>query len=196
MSIDLTTRSRQLGPPSLVSQWLQGSQINSIQRGRLSITAGSASNTASITAVATAYSIVNLIGWSSSGNTGGIEASIGRLTLTNATTVTANRLSDAAGLVTLSYEVIEFNPTVIRSVQSGFIAMAVATVTASATITAVVAAKSQAFCAGVEVTTDGNGGSDETFCEIQLTNATTVDATRQAAAANAVKVGYCVLEWF
>lgn len=80
--------------------------IKSIQRGTIEITAGEgASDTATITAVVTAKTLLNYLG-SSCDNDSHVNADC-KIVLTNSTTVTASR-SGNAGAVTVSYEVIEF----------------------------------------------------------------------------------------
>ena len=86
------------------------SGIKSIQRGTISLFAGSGSATASISAVDTAKSFVNFLGFNVPGaSTEPFDLSaMVRLTLTNSTTVTATHSSGADYTVTVGFEVIEF----------------------------------------------------------------------------------------
>lgn len=89
---------------SNLTQFLPGS-IKSIQRGTITIANSSTSNTATITSVDTAKSILFLLGAEST------ETSVAntnvRLALTNATTVTMSR-GGSTGSVTGGYQVVEY----------------------------------------------------------------------------------------
>lgn len=79
--------------------------IKSIQRGTITL-ASVSSNTATITAVDIAKSVLIHMGWSS--DTDSAKQAV-YLSLTNSTTVTANRgEAGATGTSTVSYEVVEF----------------------------------------------------------------------------------------
>lgn len=79
--------------------------VRSIQRGTIAIANPSTSNTATITSVDTAKSIVNNLGWTTSS---GGSVDFARVALTNSTTVTANATPTSTVTTTVSYEVIEF----------------------------------------------------------------------------------------
>lgn len=78
-----------------------GTTIKGVQRGTTAISAGSTSNTASITSVTTTKSIANFLGSESANYKGGV-------TLTNSTTVTV--ISSNTGTTrNVSWEIVEFN---------------------------------------------------------------------------------------
>ena len=83
-----------------------GSGIKSVQRGTITINAGAASNTATVTAVDTAKSVLSLLGWTASANVS--TSGPGRLALTNATTITATRSGSPADTAVYSYELVEY----------------------------------------------------------------------------------------
>ena len=185
-----------LGPQAMggmVSLWGASSLIKSIQRGTIVIAAASASNTATIAAVATENTVVRWLGISYDTDGAVDERSAwAYLSLTNATTVTATR-GATTGAATVSYEVTEFLPGVIRSVQRGTIFMSAAA-SNTATITSVDTAKSMAYYNGTQ-SGDGFGYSSRYLIRVVLTNATTVTATR-GNATNNMTMAYQVTEFF
>jgi len=87
-----------------LTQFLPGS-IKSIQRGTITIANSSTSNTATITAVVTAKSIISLLGTSSTETSA--ANLLARVELTNTTTVTATR-GGTTGSVTVRYLAVEY----------------------------------------------------------------------------------------
>jgi hypothetical protein len=83
------------------------SPVRLIQRGTITITAGNAAATATVTSVNTAKARLTHLGATiDTGGSAGTIAGI-RLTLTNATTVTATRVGTTEDY-TVSYELVEF----------------------------------------------------------------------------------------
>lgn len=82
-----------------------GRAIKSIQRGTITITNGTSTATATITSVDTAKTELRLLGSSTPG-TGTSDNVLVRITLTNATTITATR-GATANDVTVSWELTE-----------------------------------------------------------------------------------------
>ena len=175
--------------------WRRTSFIKSIQRGTIALTnigGGEHSVTATITAVDVNNSRLIYLGNITSGPAANQERGV-YLRLTNATTVTAT-VGSGSSLQTVSYEVIEYYPGVIKSVQRGTIALnAVASNTA--TITSVNTSKSQMDFLGQ----DNTVGDDnrQTMARLALTNATTVTATLNTATALGITtVSYQVTEYY
>lgn len=163
-----------------VSTWLRGGGgggLRSIQRGTITIVGGGVlSNTATITAVDTANTVLVMLGQSSNSSASDIRDSFARITLTNATTVTANRTSgvDAAASITVSFEVREYFPGVYRSIQRATITNSGGT----ATINAVDTSKSEVTLLGHSSGASSSiDGILQSLPRIALTNATTVTAT-------------------
>lgn len=158
-----------------VSGWLRGGSvgIKSIQRGTITIGNTATSNTATLaTSVDPANSRIRYLGCGTNDNTSP-EA---RVTLTNATTVTATRIGTSNN-TTVSYEVTEYQPGVIKSVQRGVISMASGNSSGTATITAVDTTKAECECLGDTTTDAGAPTNPANNGYVALTNATTVTAT-------------------
>jgi hypothetical protein len=99
-----------LGAPVLMSSWFRRSIIRSIQRGTIELTGANLTATATITTVDTANTRLVLLGLTNSiASASDFRDNWARISLTNATTVTATRLtaSDVAVSLIVSYEVID-----------------------------------------------------------------------------------------
>lgn len=176
-----------------------GVGIKSIQRGTIVLSGAGAdgvveTNTATITSVDMNNAFVRFLG-SSGANTS--YGNFCRVELTNATTVTASHFNHLS--TTVSYEVIEFYPGVIKSIQRGTIAIANGGVlTNTATITSVTTTQACIEDSGIEPTTDAGATTyqEEYVYTLVLTNATTVTATRGLGTAAAVKIGFTVVEFY
>lgn len=84
-----------------------GNSIKSIQRGTITIAHPATSNTATVTAVDTAKSLLRLLGALS--NVDDVRA-LAHIALTNSTTITATRSTSSSGWSTVvSYELVEYN---------------------------------------------------------------------------------------
>lgn len=177
---------------ALVVRWGAASLVKSIQRGTISLN-GVLSNTATITSVDLANSVLLFLGASSNNAGDNIPDYAPRLALTNATTITATKFSlGGGGNTVVSYEVLEYWPGVIKSVQRGSIVLTnVATNTA--TITTVNTAKAHLGFLGAEIP---SVSTQAEWPRLDLTNSTTVTATRVSAGAPSTTVGFQVVEWF
>lgn len=182
MSVGRTGRTRLLGPgwSSRVSQWMMRSQIKSIQRG---VTAGLAAST--INAVVMANSRLRLLGWQNNNDTQDLDFVL--LTFTNNTTITPSATT-AGGIVGVSFEVTEYQPGVIKSIQRATMGS-----NTTATITAVDVTKSEIDFLG-NVTSDATL-ADFAHCSVRLTNSTTVTSSL-AGGAGGITAGFQVVEWF
>ena len=165
--------------------------LQSIQYGSITIPSGASSATATITAVDTTKSILILLGQSYS--TSYPHYSAHRIELTNSTTVTCSRISNAAVAgPTAKFVCIEF-ASGIKSVQSGTITMPNEWAEKTATITAVDVAKSIVVYLGF--TGDDTGARNwQQMKYLTLTNATTVTSTCDTNTGTNV-VGFMVLEF-
>lgn len=167
--------------------------IKSIQRGTITLTSVT-TNTATITAVVLANTVIRFLGFDFQTDSGVTAAQVRTyVELTNTTTVTASR-NTGTGTVRLNYEVIEYYPGLIKSVQRGILAMTTASNTA--TITAVDTTKAECAFLGV-LANDGNAGefAGRSASKIELTNSTTVTASR-GIGTNSANVSYQVVEYF
>lgn len=82
--------------------------LKSVQRGAIVISSGSASSTATISAVNHAKSELRFEGMQSNSSSAPVGTEYGTPTLTNATTVTASRSGTPASATTVQWEVSEF----------------------------------------------------------------------------------------
>lgn len=183
----LGNRTRLLGSgaSALVSQWFQRSRVKSLQRGTIAIT-GATSNTATITAAVLANSRLRFLGCIADNGSLASRQVLARLAFTNTTTITATvDTSPGANVTTVSFEVIEYWPGVIKSVQRG-------TVTTTAAITAVNTAKSELDYLGNTTTVASADTSSGAY--LALTNSTTVTLTPGLSLGQVA--GYQVVEWF
>lgn len=182
-----------LGGSGMVGRWGASSLIKSIQRGTI-VLANVASNTATIASVDLANTTLS---WLSSNYNGGADVSqqnyCGRVSLTNATTVTAERQFNANSL-TVSYEVVEWNPGVLKSIQRGSITISHTASSNTATVTGVETAKSYLVFGGIQSQPNTGYGIDSTG-KLVLTNGTTVTFDRSGTN-NSLVAAYHLVEWF
>jgi len=175
------------GMGGMVSLWGASSLIKSVQRGTIAVTAAT-SAISTINAVDMNNSVLKML--LTRGTTAGQFGNKWwtRIELTNATTVTAYvQTAPTPDSATCSFEIIEYMPGVIKSIQRGTM-----NVTTPATITAVDMNKSALDHLGV---TDSVGISSNDVCtRVILTNSTTV--TPATSNPNAQVTGYQVVEMF
>jgi len=158
-----------------------------VQAGSITLS-GVTSNTASITSVDLNNTLLFFLG--NSASTTSPDQALAFIELTDSTTVTAFRVS-ATGTVIVNYAVVELWPGFIRRVQRGKIDI-VGGASATASITSVNTAKAWVFYLGARVGTDQ---LDRALCRLELTNSTTVTATKANALSDAT-VGYQVVELY
>lgn len=168
--------------------------VKRCQFGSISIAASATSNTATITSVTTANSLLLYGGITPAVDAGEWKDIRVRLTLTNATTITAERTGNVAA-IDISYFIIEFYPGIVKSNQSGTIAITGTSNTD--TITSVDTSKSICVYLGELVTTASTAIQyiNSTLTRVTLTNATTVTGTRDGSD-NAATAGYQVVEFY
>ncbi len=177
-----------------VRQGGRSSIIKSIQYGTIAIGSGAASNTATISSVDTANS---LIFWNGSHNVSATtnENLIGSVALTNSTTVTANRYGTGANTCNVRFVVIEFISGVLTSVQRGTITIASGSTSNTATITSVTEGVAFFNCLGFRSANASTERADSVLATVNLTTATEVTATRATNDSNDMIVGYQVAEF-
>jgi len=156
-----------------------GAALEKIQSGAISITATSTSNTATIDAVDVDKAFVLHNGNECGTDSDGTATKV-RLTLTNATTVTATR-GVSVESVTVKFTVVEFSSG-INSIQRGTITLA-AQQTNQATINSVDTAK--AFVNHLGMSTADVNPQDQ-YTRLDLIDATTVEAEGGGASAQSI----------
>lgn len=167
--------------------------IRSIQTGTILLN-GATSATATINSVNTSNAFVLFQGQTHSSNTGDFNYTQGRLSLTNATTVTAEKNSAFINALTIGYCVIEFNPGIVKSVQQVSATIAAGSASITGAINSVDTANSLLFF---------NGWNNASFAtndtryipRADLTDATTVTFTRIATASMTTPCRATVVEF-
>lgn len=147
--------------------------VTSVQAGTVSITGSNLSATAVITSVNTASSAIVWLGVS--GNAALFAAGEARLDLTSATQVTAVRLA-GTGNVDVGFNVIEFNPAVIQSINQLDNTIILGQTVSNSTITAIDPNNSIIFD-GWQTSTNGSPAAGWSSAIIQ--DATTINFTRR-----------------
>lgn len=172
-----------------------GSYIRSIQTFEITIGTSATSNTATITSVTTGNSVIFFNGFTTTNSGTTIREYAARVELTNGTTVTAYRdTSSATHTVTARGTVVEFESAAISSIQHGTVTVGASNTGGTATISSVTTSRSVLFYLGVTNTTSTTS-SNVVHCRIDLTDATTVTATRNTSTSAVLTVGYIVVEF-
>lgn len=191
MSVGGLLRTRLTGnlTDSHVSHWLRPTGIKSIQSFTINLT-GVTTGTATITAVDTSNSFVIFLGSTSAVATA-VNRDVGRLALTNSTTVTGTQDVGHNADPTISGMVIECWPGLLKSVQQGTVTLAAAA-SGTATIAAVTVAKTLLLYEGFSGPIGDLTPHAQATAFVQLTNTTTVtwtagDVTSMTGAFTAVE---------
>jgi len=179
-----------LGSSGVIAQWGAASFVRSVQRGTINITSA-ASATATISAVNTDNSVIRYLSFSN----GGISQNdvYPTLQLTNSTTVTATRYNTSANSTQVVYEVTEYMPGVIKSVQRGTV-----TLTATPTNTTITAvgdmAKTSVDWLGWRF---NNTSAPTTYIQMwcNLTSTTNLQSQSNAGGSNQ-EFTYQITEWY
>ena len=185
------------GMGGMVSLWGASSLIKSVQRGTCAVAAGATTGTSTITVVDTANCSVRFLGFIDPNNGDGTtnpDVHFTRITLTNSTTLTATRAtSDATYGRTVRFEVIEFLPGLLRSVQRGIVTLP-GNASSTTTITSVNTDKTVMGFLGF-TTNFGSASNNLEGLDVALTNATTVTGTVGNGTATGI-VSFEALEFF
>ncbi len=178
---------------SRVAQWTQAGLIQRIQPVAITMTAGNATGTATITGISIRDSILLFQGSTYSAIDTDSASSLSRIVLTNATTVTATRTA-TNNQTTSTGLIIELVPGVIKSVQYDTVTVA-GVFSNTKTITTVNTLKTSIFPLGAS-TTDVSGSAATWLAGLTLTNATTVTATRASNNGVSTVFGFLAVELF
>ena len=183
------------GMGGMVSLWGASSLIKSIQRGTMS-GAYPTDATATITAVITENTVLVWNAVQQTNVNNNFAVAIGSMELTNSTTVTGKQSVSGGATMSFSYEVIEFMPGVIKSKQTGTVAVGGAA-SATATVTAVDMAKAQLMFHGYRMSTSAGPTTDAYALNTRLTATTTVTSARNVAdGANPITAYFQLVEFF
>jgi len=156
-----------------------GAGVASIQEVEITLT-NQASNTAAISSVDTANSIIEYNGFRSTLADSDIDDGFIGMELTNATTVTMFSGTTAAQTTIGRCTVVEFTSGLINSIESGSITIAGSATSGTATITSVDTAKSRIIFLG-SVNESAVNAVNDVAVTMEFTNATTVTAKREGA---------------
>ena len=168
--------------------------VKSLTRFSITIGNGATSNTATISAVDTANSAVFFNMWTTSYTGDAPRLYSPRVSLTNSTTVTASRDTADTATITVRGYVIEFKPSAIASIQQSTVTLPSSTASNTATISSVNTSRSMLLYQGITNTTTTTSPQG-VFSNIELTNSTTVTATRANGTTAVVTIGFCVVEF-
>ena len=176
-----------------VSQFGYRGIIRSVQRGTITLN-GATSNTATINAVDTANAYVQYLG-GSDGSTGSAPREyFYRVALTNSTTVTAFVNTAIAVNHFVNFEVIEYWPGVIKSLQTG--TQTGTTSPLTATITAVDINKSILGWGGATTTSTAGPQADTVCHRAKIATSTTVQGDYANTAGVNWTFGFTVVEFY
>ncbi len=165
--------------------------VSSIQQVEITIPAGSNSQTATITSVDTSRTLLFYGGLRAQGNAT-FDQRFASVTFTNSTTLTAQTNTiDSSNSRTIKVTVFEYLSSAVSSIQYGTIA--VSGNTATATISAIDPTRSAVVFLG-QTTNTATIDQARGNCCLNLTNSTTVTATRGAANDN-VSVNFAVIQY-
>lgn len=186
-------------PPSYALLFKPGtsSYIQSIQTFEITIAINATSATATISSVTTGNSVIFFGGFTTTNTSTTYREILPRAELTNATTVTVYRdTASASQTVTVRGTVVEFTAGALAgtNVQTGTITVAASALTGTATISAVTTARSVVFYLGNTLSTTTTS-PQVAHCRVDLTNTTTVTATRGSSSTAVLTVGYAVVEF-
>lgn len=122
---------------AMVARWGASSLVKSVQHVTIALSTNN-SATSTIASVVAANTIVsfNRVYCNNTGSNNAPSAQI-EVELTDATTLTANRVASSGVNAGVTVSVIEFHPGVLRSVQRGSIALSASVSTNTATVTSV-----------------------------------------------------------
>lgn len=178
------------GMAGMVGLWGQSSLIKSIQRGIIT-DAAVGSGTATITSVVMENSVLRFLGYNNNNGAGAPASSSTRLAFTNSTTITATRSGAAGATAITAFEVVEYLPGVIKSIQRGSFTIASAA-SATSAITEVNTNKTELHFLGAQC----GDNLDTYYVYLSLTNSTTITGTRVNATATGSVVGFQAVEFF
>lgn len=165
--------------------------ITSVQPLSIVIGSSAASNTGSLTTVDATRTVIFPSGFNSSNSSGTAAADYGRITLTDANTVTATRNSNQLPTtLSCSITAVEFTSNVVESVQYGTISLT-GTSANTATITAVDTSRSIVIWLGSSGD-DAAGRTGNAF--LVLTNGTTVTGQSGDSSGTNI-VSFCVVQF-
>jgi len=171
--------------------------VQSVQRGAITLPDGTASATATITAVDPLRTVVRSLGFSATAPVTTAAENTFAVVLTNATTVTGSRQTGGspASEVIGSYEAIQYAPGVIKSIQVGTVTILNGNLSATAMITQLsnlsrtqIEVRGKFFDNAIEA-------SANNAARVVLTDNVTVTATRTGSSGELI-ISFTVVEFY
>lgn len=153
--------------------------IQSIQNFEIIIASGATSNTATIATVDNTRTAIFAGDYAVDSANSDAQNVTARVELTNPTTITALRNGNI-GNITLQGVAVEFNSTGVDSVQYGTCAFVSANLTATATVGSAAANRTSVLFLGHAVTSGSTVSPQQFATTVELTNPTTITASRDA----------------
>lgn len=167
--------------------------IRSLQNVALSLNGSQTSNTATITSVNTNNILIIYQGSTQTGTITDHASDQYTITVTNSTTLTITRGVSNSNTVTAEVTVIEFISAAINTAtQTGTIVIGSGSASNTATINTVGSNAAVVWLGQYDGTTDTNAFN--AYARLDLTNSTTVTATREASPAITLTVAYLVID--
>lgn len=162
------------------------------QQVSITIASGSTTGTATITAVGSGAFIIYQ--GSNPSDTANLNDTLGRIEITNSTTVTATRgATGSSQTLTVNAVIFDGDTTnLVKLVQSGTIAIGTGSTSGTATISAVTNNNTATAILGYSDVTSSTGLSNNQY--VVSLSGTTVTATKQFSGTSET-VGYCVIEF-
>ena len=168
------------------------SGVNSIQSGTIAIGVGSASNTATISAVGANAFVLYLGASTAVASAFNYSTGPGAVVLTDSTTVTASNFT--GNTMTVGYMVVDLDSTIVTGVRQGSVTDASANTSYTGTITSVDTTRSLVFYNGV-IPSASNLSFATAAATYVLTNGTTVTLTRSGTNTGSRTHYYTVVEF-
>lgn len=168
--------------------------VKSIQRGTILVSAAT-SATATIVAVNPNNTILNFLGASSTTITANTERAAARIDLTDSVTVTATKVS-GTDAITVSFEVVEYCPGIIKTPQRGTITLA-SVASNTGAIVGVNLSKTNLVSLGLTMDAIAAATTQPDCMQAKtvLTNSTTITASRNNTVGTLV-IGYQIVEYY
>lgn len=170
--------------------------VRSVTPVEITIAASATSGTQALAAsVDITRSVIFWGGFTTDDSGSAANTALPRVELTDASTVTAYRNTAAASTVTVRGTLVEFLPTAVESVQAGKVTLGSAQTSNTSSLTSAVATtRSAVFFLGA-TSSYGLNLSTTVLAGIDLTDGSTVTATRNAANSSTMEVGYAVVQF-
>ena len=166
--------------------------VDSVQQGTVEIAFVNTSGTASISSVDTSRAALFYLGQTNTSSTTGSNALHGRIALSSATQIRADRDTASSAVVTMGYCVVEFASGVLDSLQTRSVTFNSNNTSETDSISSVDRSRSMLLNQGVSCI---NSTMTVFMYAMELTAADTVSFSRQVTSTSSRTINYQVLEF-